>query len=114
VSGTTRPYALVLTALAIFLTAATAQDGGDAAPPALAAMAPGEGREATYYACAACHSIRLVTQQGLSRARWDHLLDWMVDKQGMPELADEQRAEILAYLAENYGPRAGPRRSRRR
>jgi len=106
--------ALIGLLLAGLAAGAVAQEAEDDVPPALAAMAPGEGREATYYACAACHSIRLVTQQGLSRARWDHLLDWMVDKQGMPELADEQRAEILAYLAENYGPRAGPRRSRRR
>lgn len=104
----------VLAIAAGFAAAAAAQEADTGAPPGLAAMKPGAGREATYYACAACHSIRLVTQHGLGRERWDHLLDWMVDKQGMPELADEQRAEILDYLAENYGPSERPRRSRRR
>jgi len=114
VSGTTRPYALVLTALAILLAAATAQEEGDAAPPGLEAMAPGAGREATYYACSACHSIRLVTQQGLTRERWDGLLDWMVEKQGMPALEPDERAEILEYLANHYAPPERHGRSRRR
>jgi hypothetical protein len=61
------------------------------------------GREEVYYACNACHSIRLVTQQRLSRQRWDELLDWMVAKQGMAELAADDRAVVLDYLATYYG-----------
>ena len=37
--------------------------------------------------------------QRLPRKRWDHLLDWMVEKQGMAELSAEERALILDYLA---------------
>ena len=57
-----------------------------------------------YYACGACHSLRLVQQQGLSRERWDELLAWMVEEQGMAELPAAERELVLDYLAEHYGP----------
>jgi cytochrome c len=62
------------------------------------------GVEATYVHCAACHSERLVAQQGLTRERWDKLLVWMVDEQGMQEIPDAERDTILDYLAQHYGP----------
>jgi hypothetical protein len=61
------------------------------------------GQEEVFYNCGACHSIRLVTQQRLSRQRWDHLLDWMVEKQGMVALETDERSLILDYLATYYG-----------
>jgi cytochrome c len=60
------------------------------------------GAEDTYYACTPCHSEMIVAQQGLSRAGWDELLDWMVEEQGMAELDGEQRQVILDYLADHY------------
>ncbi len=62
------------------------------------------GVEETFYACSACHSEKLVAQQGLPRERWDHLLDWMVAEQGMTELEPEERSIILDYLSTHYGP----------
>ena len=70
----------------------------------LGGLPAGPGQEETYYACSACHSIRLVTQQRLPRRRWDHLLDWMVEKQGMVELPAADRALILDYLATYLNP----------
>ena len=67
-------------------------------------LAKGPGREEVFYACDACHSIRMVTQQRLSRERWDQLLDWMVAEQGMAELTADERRVILDYLARHYGP----------
>lgn len=64
----------------------------------------GAGQEATFYACNACHSVRLVTQQRLSRQRWDGLLDWMVEEQGMAPLPPEERALVLDYLAAQLNP----------
>lgn len=64
-------------------------------------LPPGEGRDEVYNVCAACHSARLVTQQGLSRDAWDGLIDWMIEEQGMPEPDDETRAVILDYLSEH-------------
>jgi hypothetical protein len=84
--------------------------GGGLVSPAAAqdeygGLPEGEGREIVYGVCSGCHSIRLVEQQGMSRERWDHLLDWMVEKQGMPELDPETRGTVLDYLAEHYGQR---------
>lgn len=60
------------------------------------------GVEDTFYGCTACHSEMIIAQQGLSRADWDELLDWMVEEQGMAEFDPEQRVVILDYLAEHY------------
>lgn len=67
-------------------------------------LPPGSGREEVHFICTACHSIRLVTQQGLSRKRWDDTLEWMVEEQGMDQIEDPAlRNLILDYLAEHYG-----------
>ena len=60
------------------------------------------GVEATFYACTACHSEMIVAQQGLTRANWEGLFEWMVDEQGMPEIEEPDRTEILDYLATHY------------
>lgn len=67
-------------------------------------LPPGPGREEVYYTCTACHSIRMVTQQGLNRDRWDETLEWMVEEQGMAEIEDEaMRDLILDYLSTHFG-----------
>jgi cytochrome c len=63
----------------------------------------GKGREEVFYLCNACHSLKTVKQQGLPRDRWDELLHWMTEKQGMPALEGQERDLVLDYLAENYG-----------
>jgi hypothetical protein len=65
-------------------------------------MPEGPGRDTVFYVCSACHSMSLVVQQGLSRKRWDKLLDWMVEEQGMAELDAATRTEILDYLSTHY------------
>jgi cytochrome c len=84
------------------LAAALAQDED----PALAAMPDHPGKEEVFYACNPCHSVRLVTQQRLPRQRWDQLLDWMVEEQGMAELTADERRVILQYLATYFGQNA--------
>lgn len=64
----------------------------------------GPGVEETYYACSACHSFKLVAQQGLSRERWDEVLVWMVEEQEMEPLEAEESPLILDYLTKYYGP----------
>ena len=67
-------------------------------------LPPGPGREEVFYGCQACHSLRIVVQQGLTRHSWDETLTWMVEEQGMPEPDEDERTLILDYLAEHYGP----------
>lgn len=64
----------------------------------------GPGREEVFYACQSCHSLMLVTQQGMSRERWDETLAWMVEEQGMSEIEDvATRDLILDYLSRHFG-----------
>ncbi|MEX1235329.1 MAG: aldehyde dehydrogenase [Roseovarius sp.] len=60
------------------------------------------GVEVTYYTCIACHSEMIIAQQGLSRDHWDDLLVWMVEEQGMMEIDEPERSEILDYLSTHY------------
>ena len=60
------------------------------------------GAEITYYSCVQCHSERIVAQQGLTRERWDKLLVWMVEEQGMEPLEPEDREIVLDYLSTHY------------
>ena len=61
-----------------------------------------EGYEEVGYFCGSCHSLAIVKQQGLSRPHWDELFDWMIEEQGMAELAPDERALYLDYLARHF------------
>lgn len=74
------------------------------AVPDINELPPGPGREEVFYACYACHSFRIITQQRLPESTWDELMDWMVEKQGMPPLSPEDRKLIVAYLAKHFSP----------
>jgi cytochrome c len=78
-------------------------------PEDFGGLPPGAGREETHAICGACHSLRLVTQQGLSADRWDELMDWMVERQGMAELQKDERRRIVSYLVQFYGPESRAR-----
>jgi hypothetical protein len=65
----------------------------------------GKGREETANMCAACHSGRIVSQQGMTRAQWDETLDVMTERHKMPKLEGEERALILDYLAAAFPPK---------
>lgn len=80
--------------------AAPPKDGDEEYEFGVLVNAPGV--EATYYACAACHSEMIVAQQGLSRVDWEELFEWMVEEQGMDEIEEPELTEILDYLAVHY------------
>ncbi len=67
------------------------------------ALPAGPDRDAVYFNCSACHSIRMVTQQRLNRERWDELMDWMVEESGMHPLQPWARKRIVNYLAAHFG-----------
>lgn len=80
--------------------AVATDDGGDEYEFGVLHNAPGV--EATYYACTACHSEMIVAQQGLDREEWDKMFEWMVEEQGMSEIEEPDRTEILDYLEAHY------------
>ena len=69
-------------------------------------LPPGPGREEVFTLCQACHSLKTVLQQRLSRDVWDETLVWMIEEQGMPELEPEDYARILDYLGSRLSPEA--------
>jgi hypothetical protein len=69
----------------------------------LGGLPAGPGQEEVFYNCGTCHSLRTVTNQRLQRWRWDQLLTWMVEEQGMAELDPETRSSILEYLVAHFG-----------
>lgn len=75
---------------------ASAQDA------AYGGLPEGKNRVLVFGVCSGCHSVKMVTQQGMSRAKWDTTLDWMVAQQGMPELDSETESKVLDYLAEHF------------
>jgi mono/diheme cytochrome c family protein len=70
------------------------------------------GRNVEQASCVACHSLRLVRSQRLSRATWDRELTKMAGW-GWTAPA-EDRAALLEYLAANFGddkPASPPEKS---
>ena len=60
------------------------------------------GRDETEAYCSVCHSLMLVVQQGLNRADWDELLNWMVEEQEMQPMEAADRAKVLRYLTKHF------------
>jgi cytochrome c len=69
-----------------------------------AGLPPGEGREDVFYLCQACHSLKTVLQQRLSREVWDETLVWMIEEQGMPAPEPADYARLLDYLGAYLSP----------
>lgn len=65
---------------------------------------PAPGAQITHDYCSACHSAMIIAQQGQTREGWDDILIWMVEDMGMGEIDDEDRNQILDYLATYYNP----------
>ena len=87
--------AATLAALVVCALFADSAEAAERASP----LPPGPGRDEVELYCSYCHSLKIVTQQGLSRKDWDELLVWMVDEQGMAEIEAEDRKLVLDYLA---------------
>ena len=66
------------------------------------AIAP--GWEEVRVHCGGCHSHSIVTNQRANRDAWRDMIRWMQRTQNLWELPAKSEAEILDYLASNYGP----------
>jgi hypothetical protein len=103
VGGRRLPAALFL-AFALTVTSGDAPHAVAQAVPDINELPPGPGREEVFYACYTCHSFRIITQQRLPESTWDELMDWMVDRHGMPPLSPEDRKAVVSYLAKHFSP----------
>jgi hypothetical protein len=65
----------------------------------------GPGREETFYMCVACHAYRVVSNQGLTRERWDETLTLMTERHKMVDVQGADRDLILDYLAQHHPPK---------
>jgi len=81
---------------------------GDLDPPEVMGLAAGAGRGLVIAHCTACHSTALVTQNRMSRARWDDTITWMQETQNLWPIPAAQRSRLLDYLAKTQGPIAHP------
>jgi mono/diheme cytochrome c family protein len=69
----------------------------------------GAGRDETFGMCTACHGYRLVSNQGMTREKWDETLTWMTERHNMPDIQGADRDVILDYLATHHPPKAPSR-----
>jgi len=85
--------------------AATGGMAAAAGPPVrdLGLLVAGEGAGETYAYCTACHSERIVAQQGLTRDGWADLFEQMVEEHEMTPIEEPDRSRVLGYLAAHYG-----------
>lgn len=91
----------------MFLLGAALAAPGDAVRAQGGELPPGPGRDEVVAWCSGCHSMALVTQQGMSRARWGETIDWMIENQNMPVPEPRERDLLLDYLAGNFGETRG-------
>lgn len=52
--------------------------------------------------CSACHSLSIVMQQRATPERWQELLIWMEEKQGMAKLPNEDEELVLDYISTHF------------
>jgi len=97
--------ALFLGGWGILASAALAQTQSDrsADTPSFEGLPEGPGREAVYFTCTACHSLRQFDQQRMSREDWDATIDRMVKSNEMTPPRPWARTLILSYLSTHFG-----------
>ena len=81
----------------------------DAAEAPMDALLDGPNQALVQAHCTVCHGAALIRGQHLSRARWDALITWMQEEQGLWKLPDDVRGQILDYLVATQGPGDGER-----
>lgn len=96
-----RGVVLALALLALPALAAEVED--------VSVLPEGPGQEETFHGCVACHNTAVIRRSRLTRAQWDGLMDWMVERHGMNPLEADERRVIVDYLARHFGPAPVPR-----
>ena len=69
----------------------------------------GEGLTEVINNCTNCHSAKLVTQNRMSRERWEATIRWMQETENLWDLGNNEDI-IVNYLATHYAPTKKGRR----
>jgi len=86
-------------ALITFAAMAVAQS-----PPALP---EGPGKELVEAVCTACHSLERVVAKRGTKAEWqDKVLEMLQED---PDITQQERDQIVEYLAKSFPPKAAPK-----
>ncbi len=72
-------------------------------------LVAGEGLEVVINNCTNCHTADLIIQNRGTREKWQELIRWMQETQGLWDLGVNETI-ILDYLAKNYAPEQKGRR----
>ena len=91
---------LAAAALVFGWAAGAASDG----PDEYFGLPEDAGRKEVMTFCGACHSLKLVAQEGLTRAQWAELLMSMYQDYEMEPLEAEDARLVLDYLGRHVGP----------
>jgi cytochrome c len=102
--------ALVIAVLSSFAMAGRATEVDDE----YLGLPDAPGREEVFVYCGACHSMKLVVQQGQTRSGWSELLTWMTEEQEMEPLDQEDSKLVLDFLTKYIGPDTHQKRLRQR
>jgi hypothetical protein len=73
-------------------------------PESVSAMLDPRGERLIIARCAVCHSADLITQQRLSRTRWQATIDKM--KHWGAEISDQEADLLIGYLSARFPPNA--------
>jgi competence protein ComEA len=84
---------LLLTALLLTATAASATNNGSDLPP-------GEGKPIVQRMCTSCHVLKVVTSKRASPDQWAQLVDQMVSRGA--EGTDDEIETVVEYLSKNF------------
>ena len=68
----------------------------------LSSLPPGPGKAIADKACLRCHSADILRQQRLSERQWTASVTKMIGWGA--EVPNDKTAELVAYLARNFGP----------
>ena len=99
--GTRRVTLAAVVLVLVLVTFAAAGCGGGQEAPAGEQVAVG-GQTLLEERCTECHDLERTTSQQKTRAEWEETVSRMIDRGA--ELNEDEKAVLVDYLAENYGP----------
>jgi hypothetical protein len=90
--------------LILFSVAAAGMIAAQSPPPSLP---DGPGKTLVEAVCTACHSLERVVAKRGTKAEWqDKVLEMLQED---PDITQQERDQIVEYLAKNFPPKAAPK-----